>query len=122
MGSREQFDVTLEFGQSRENALKDLFYNCTVEVKSDQMCRRTGNVFIEYAQQGKPSGIMVTKADYWAIEFDDDCWLFERTARLRRIAREVAEERKSKGLKPGTPGGDNNNVGVLIPVERLVSR
>lgn len=35
------------------------------EVKSDRLSYKTGNLFIEYECSGKPSGIMVTKADYW---------------------------------------------------------
>ena len=35
------------------------------EVKSDRHTTRTGNLCIEYEHTNKPSGISITKADYW---------------------------------------------------------
>jgi len=37
----------------------------TFEVKEDFTCERTGNVGIEFECRGKPSGINVSKADYY---------------------------------------------------------
>ncbi len=36
------------------------------EVKSDKLAAKTGNLCIEYECAGQPSGISVTKADYYA--------------------------------------------------------
>jgi hypothetical protein len=36
-----------------------------VEVKSDRLAGKTGNLCIEYEYKGKPSGINATTADYW---------------------------------------------------------
>ena len=36
-----------------------------VEVKSDRLASRTGNLFIEFECRNKPSGIGATTADYW---------------------------------------------------------
>ena len=41
-----------------------------VECKRDRMAHRTGNVFIEYQFQGKPSGLAITEAPWWAIGID----------------------------------------------------
>lgn len=38
----------------------------TVEWKADKRCISTGNIYFERWCRGKPSGIMATKADYWA--------------------------------------------------------
>jgi hypothetical protein len=38
-----------------------------IEVKNDKRFEKTGNVFIEWFNYGKPSGISITKADYYAI-------------------------------------------------------
>lgn len=36
-----------------------------VEVKSDRLASKTGNLCIEWRYKGKPSGITSTTADYW---------------------------------------------------------
>jgi len=47
-----------------------------VEVKVDSMSHETGNVFIEISLGGKPSGLMVTLATYWAyVTHDEVIWL-----------------------------------------------
>lgn len=37
----------------------------TYEIKEDFTCKRTGNIGLEYHCRGKPSGISVSKADYY---------------------------------------------------------
>lgn len=39
--------------------------NTTYEVKSDRIARTTGNIAIEFQYHGEPSGIVITKANYW---------------------------------------------------------
>ena len=36
-----------------------------VEVKADRLAHRTGNICIEHACSGHPSGITSSKSDYW---------------------------------------------------------
>ena len=115
--ARAGFDLDLEFGQAREESLAWVIGDAKIEVKSDQACRRTGNLFVEYRQKGRPSGIAVTEADYWAFEYDDGCWLLVPTDKLKRICRRVwrdhPEQRK--------PGGDYDRYdGVLVPISWLV--
>lgn len=64
----EGFDVDLRYGQAREDALVQVFLRSRVEVKSDRQAARTGNVFVEFKQKGRPSGLAVTMADWWAFE------------------------------------------------------
>lgn len=45
--------------------------NKKIEVKYDRQCNKTGNIFIEIEILGKPSGLSVTKADYWVF-FDGE--------------------------------------------------
>ena len=90
----------------------------TVEVKSDAIARRTGNLFIEYRQKGRPSGISVTEADYWAFEYDDDCWLVVPTDRLREVARGIYANHPERRRR----GGDFNQYeGVLVPIHQLIT-
>ncbi len=113
--AREGFDIDLRHGLAREDALVDVFLKAKVEHKCDEKARRTGNLFIEYRQKGRPSGIAVTTADWWAFEFDDETWLIVPTEKLKRLARLAYQQnRRAKG-------GDNNLYeGVLLPTEWLV--
>ena len=119
MGKSAGWDVSLLDGEAAEGALARLLLREKVEVKRERRCwrdRPTGNVCIE-THQGNPrcrSGLNTTEADWWAIEYDDDSWVFMPTSRLKAIVREV------KGTRPAVPFGDNHNYGVLVPIERLV--
>ena len=44
----------------------------TYEVKSDRFGLKTGNFCIEYQHRSKPSGILKSKADFYAIFLVDD--------------------------------------------------
>ncbi|CAB4155812.1 hypothetical protein UFOVP660_26 [uncultured Caudovirales phage] len=67
------FDKDLRTGQLAEDELESLFREKgRIEVKTDFQWQRTGNVYIEHTQWTrsggwKPSGISITKADYWAF-------------------------------------------------------
>jgi hypothetical protein len=114
--ARAGFDIDLRDGEAKEDAFKTILNGTTVEVKSDKKCRTTGNLFVEYRQQGRPSGIAVTTADYWAFEYDDDCWLLLPTKKLKAIARMVSIHHRNNRVK----GGDYNEYdGVLIPINWL---
>lgn len=117
MTDRAQFDVDLAFGQARESAFYDAVTLAKVECKSDQKARFTGNVAIEIAQGDpkKPSGIAVSTAPWWALEYDDDCWLVIRRSRLLDITRAVYKANGS------IIGGDNKNELVLVPLHALVN-
>jgi len=46
----------------------------TFEVKHERLYNDTGNVAIEIACNGKPSGLASTKSTYWVVELDDGFW------------------------------------------------
>ena len=113
--AREGFDIDLRHGVAREDALVHVFLQARVEHKCDEKARRTGNLFIEYRQKGRPSGIAVTTAAWWAFEFDDESWLIVPTKKLKRLARLAYQQnRRAKG------GDYNLYEGVLLPIEWLV--
>ena len=43
----------------------------TVEVKEDFTCERTGNVGLEYSCRGRPSGISISKADFYVYKLHE---------------------------------------------------
>jgi hypothetical protein len=115
--ARAGFDIDLRDGGLREAAFANVLFHAKVECKSDEKCRQTGNVFIEYLQHGRPSGIATTEADFWAIEFAPDCWLVLPTAHLKDIARDVARQKERR-----VKGGDGDNFeGVLVPLVELIA-
>ncbi len=66
------FTHDLNFGESGEDWVNEIFAKGKkVEVKTDRMTHKTGNVFIEYESRGKPSGIATTDADYWVYKIDE---------------------------------------------------
>jgi hypothetical protein len=62
----------------------DLLLQCSVEIKYDRLAHATGNVAIEVAYRGQPSGIMTSEAAYWAIVVASDA-LVVKTEVLRRF-------------------------------------
>ncbi len=68
------FDIDLQVGKEGEVLVQQLLTNGkTIEVKRDMRWKDTGNLFIETEcwytsqQQWGPSGLSVTKAEYWAF-------------------------------------------------------
>jgi hypothetical protein len=117
--ARSGFDIDLRDGKAAEKSLAHMLFNSAaghlIEVKSDELCRKTGNLFIEFKQKGRPSGIATTEAHYWAFQYDKNCWLIVPTERLKGQARNAY----AQGLI--TRGGDFDQYeGVLLPIEWLV--
>jgi len=120
--SRADFDLALKLGQGRERVIEKLLTDdsstievITVEVKSEVLSDKF--VFIEHAAWDKPSGIAITKADYYAIEVYPDWWVFIPTPYLRTMANQAL---KDWGVRRG--GDDNAAEGAIVPKEWLVNR
>lgn len=114
--SNAGFEFDLRVGQASENALAAILSEgATIEVKSDKMTRRTGNVFVEYESRGKPSGIATTQAQWWAIEVDDNVFVIMPVDRLRKLFYAAQSERGY------VKGGDyNTSKGVLVRASDLL--
>jgi hypothetical protein len=120
--SGSAFDKDLREGNAREDAFVHVLLRSRVEHKRDKRCtewtygkRPTGNVCIEFQQSDgrggkKPSGIAVSTAERWAIEFRAEHWVLVPTERVRELARRAISERRVK------PTGDNGNVSALVPI------
>jgi hypothetical protein len=53
----------------------------SVEVKSDQKSKYTGNIVIEIEMYDKPSGLMATEADYWVF-YDGEMFVIMPTKNI----------------------------------------
>ena len=82
----------------------------TIEIKEDFLCRKTGNVGVEYGCRGKPSGIMTSKSDFYVYkvhEPENKIGLYAiNTNRLKDMIKENLYFRKVVG---GDPGSNSKN-------------
>ena len=66
LNNDNRFDIDLEYGQIFEQKIADIFQNSKIEVKTERdKWNSTGNIVIEFESRGHPSGIAVTKSDFW---------------------------------------------------------
>jgi hypothetical protein len=71
----------------------------TYEIKADRMTAKSGNVVIEYACNGKPSGITSSEADYWIYFIvGTDEYIKIPTSDLRQL---IADKKYTRSLKGG---------------------
>ncbi len=83
-----------------------------VEVKSDAQYKKTGNFYVKYFCNGKPSGIATTKAKYYYIYLDELYIL--KTDDLKAKCRKYLNTDRDK------KGGDNMaSKGIIIPINEL---
>lgn len=83
-----------------------------VEVKSDAQYKKTGNFYVEYECNGKPSGIAATKAKQYYIYLDKLYIL--KTEDLKDKCRKYLNTKRDK------KGGDNMaSKGIIIPINEL---
>ena len=69
------FDIDIKYGQIYEKALALILQDKTIEVKTERdTWKRTGNIAIELHNHNSdiPSGLSITKANYWATVLVDD--------------------------------------------------
>lgn len=121
--AREGFDLDLKHGEARQSAFGQMMLesNCTrvtVEHKSDGKARDTGNVFIEYRQRGRKSGIATTVSDFYAIEIYPKRWIVITTEDLKAICRRVMKEDPGRACVRG--GDFKRYEGVLVRVTELL--
>ena len=118
--NRKKFDIDLQYGKVREEAVAEMLQDKKIEVKSERdVWQRTGNIAIEYECYGKPSGINATESDYWfhnlCIGDDVFATLVFDTKSLRRIISNL-------DYKKSVSGGDHNASRMyLLNLQKLFS-
>ena len=112
-----KFDIDLKYGQEREDRIEKILKEGKLEVKTERdWWFKTGNIAIEIECNGKPSGIMVTKADYWvhilANGDKDYCRLIFNTKTIKKLTKKYIGTLKN--------GGDGwRSKFVLIPLSEI---
>ena len=117
-GFNPNFDICLEFGEKYENEFQKIIESKQIEVKTDKICQRTGNIFVEFESRGKESGINTTTANYWVYclwtdKFKEQTYVFIPTRRLKKLIKE-------KEYRVSNCGDNWTSKGYLIPKEDLL--
>ena len=126
----KDFDFDLARGLSSEKSIgkilgldKDKF-----EVKSEfGFWQKSGNLCIELAYKGRPSGLRATKAKYWIHRFmfnQDVCigqWITEVKVLKQIVRRFIKENKKRKSTIIRMLGDNFQSRCVLIPMTDFVN-
>ena len=120
-GADYRFDLNLLEGKLSENKWASILE--TVEIKKDYKAWKTGNIAVEYANNGNPSGIAKTEAKFVAYilvdeKQDDRIAFFIRTEILLDMCRKYIGV-DGRDIKCG----DNYSSSlILLPIEELVNK
>ena len=115
--ANNKFDIDLRYGQDREERIEKILKEGKLEVKTERdWWFKTGNIAIEIECNGKPSGIMATKSDYWvhilANGDKDYCRLIFDTKTIKKLTKKYIGTLKN--------GGDGwRSKFVLIPLSEI---
>lgn len=111
--SSYSYDLTI--GEKAEEWVIDLFNGVKkIEVKTDFLSHRTGNIYVEVYSRGRKSGITTTDADYWIYKIAKiDSAAIIPVIRLRELVKKYHNGKFVKG------GDDDTSLGVLIPLAEI---
>ena len=114
-----KFDIDLSKAQIREKELRDILGKAKVEVKTDSIWKGSKNLAVEFRCRGKPSGISVSEAEYYAFILDANTYtegiIIIPIEKLLYLARKFYRLGKVKN-----GGDDNASEMVLIPIVEFV--
>lgn len=113
-----KYDIQLSQALRDESALAKILAGAKIELKTESfLWERTGNICIEFASRGKPSGIAVTEADYWVHELKRDgetlVYLMFPVERLKHLCRTAG--RIVRGA-----GDDGAQSAVILPLKEIL--
>ncbi len=118
-----KWDIDLAFGEKYEDSLAEILQIGKIEVKTERdKWKETGNIYVEMACRGALSGLVTTKADWWAtiLTFGgviEGVILLPTELMKQRVENLI----RNKIAKYPTAGGDNNHsIGALIPIKELM--
>jgi hypothetical protein len=115
MDYNSDFRYDLKLGQIGEKYLGKILDNEKIEVKTDYQASDTGNLFIEYFSRGKESGIITTRATWYAFILSNDKIILISTKKLKQKCRPYLNTKRD------VKGGDNNtSQGILLPIKDLI--
>jgi hypothetical protein len=120
------YDIDLPFGEKYENTLSALLTNKTnnkIEVKTEKdIWKSTGNIYVELACREAFSGLVSTKADWWAIILTfrgavEGIAILPTFLMKKRIKTLI---KNGKAEYPVYGGDDDKSIGALVPIKELL--
>lgn len=120
----------LEVSRNNEYDLKMVIQGkvVTIEIKEDFTCEKTGNVGLEYSCREKPSGISVSKADYYIYKLHTRrgiVYVMHKTAILKAM---IEEKKYFTTVNGGDKGSNSLNylfkynefikTGQILPLDK----
>lgn len=121
--NNKTFEYDLLFGELREQRISEILQNKKIEVKTERgLWQETGNIAIEIAYRGKPSGLATTEADYWLHILERDgqeyCSLLLPVEVLKNRLRELYTY-PANGVRVVMGGDNQQSKLVLVPIAAL---
>ena len=121
--NNSKFDIDLKFGQIYEKSLALILQDEKIEVKTERdKWKESGNIAVEIFNHNKkePSGLSITKADYWATILVHNFKIYGihilPVDYFKRRVKEIVKSGKGKLIS----GGDFNASEIaLIPIKEI---
>ena len=127
---RKKFDLDLEYGEIREDKIKDMLQNKKIEVKSERSAKSdekkkkwntSGNLAIEVQSRGKLSGLVTTESYWWATILnkgdEKKAIIIIPTKDIKKYTKNIIKSGRGKT----SPGGDDNTSELaLIKITHLM--
>jgi len=128
MSYQPDFDLDFRRGRVGENLVNSFLHSLeggTVEVKTDSRIAETGNLYIETYQFSKPdmsdkrpSGINISKADFWAFATPNETgFIIIKAEALKQLLRDGNYPVKSQ---PIVSEKTNGSIGRIVPLKDLL--
>ncbi len=116
-GNFKGWDISVEFGDARAGSFCKMMLDSRcqplkIEHKADRKTQTTGNVFVEFAYKGRPSGIEATKSNVYALEYAFERWNVLSTSTLHALCRQLIRN----GGRIVKGGDDGHADGLLVPL------
>ena len=120
------WDIDLPFGEKYEDTLSSILTNNTkgkIEVKTERdIWKTTGNIYIELACREAFSGLVSTKADWWAtiLTFDGAIKgiIILPTNLMKKQVKTLIKNNIAE--YPVYGGDDDASIGALVPLKELI--
>ena len=121
------YDIDLPFGLKYEGTLSELLTSETnrlIEVKTERdIWKDTGNIYVEFIYRETFSGIVTTKADWWAtiltLNGAIEGIILLPTNLMRKKVKQLIKDGLAK--YPVNGGDDSQSQGALVPIKELMN-
>jgi len=121
--SMKGWDLDLKFGKHFEELIDDIFsgkYTCEVKTERDKWIGY-GNMVVELAYKGSPSGLSSTTSDVWMHNFSYKGELIMSLMFPTDVLQEVVEYMQDNKLSKNTNGGDGWKSNLeLLPLKHIL--